>query len=120
MQIIFTYLLIIILPIISAFIGLIGTFAQTLPFMVNSSISYKILTSEFWATMNMLVYIPYLRLANVYFNPAQLLLYGYLTSFGAQIFSNKYMFISPTSYDDYFAMVIMFGAMAVSAYKVFG
>jgi len=120
MKIIFTYLLIIILPIISAFIGLIATFAQTLPFMENSSISYKILTSEFWATLNMLVYIPYLRIANVYLNPAQLLLYGYLTSFGAQIFSNKYMFISPTSYDDYVAMIIMFGAMGISAYKVFG
>jgi hypothetical protein len=115
-----TYLLILILPIISALIGLIGTFAQTLPFMKNSSNFYKILTSEFWATLNILVYIPYLKIANAYFNPAQLLLYGYLTSFGAQIFSNKYMFISPTSYDDYVAMIIMFGAMGISAYKIFG
>jgi hypothetical protein len=119
MKNILTYLLIFILPIISAFIGLIATFAQTLPFMKNSSYLDKLITSEFWATLNMLIYIPYLKIANKYLNPVQLLLYGYLTSFGAQIFSNKYMFISPTSYDDYVAMVIMFGAMAISAYKIF-
>lgn len=119
MESLFMYIFIFILPIISSFIALIGTFMQTLPFMENSSIFYKILTSEFWATLNVLIYIPYLRLANKYLNPAQLLLYGYLTSFGAQLFSNKYMFISPTSYDDYFAMVIMIIAMGISAYKVF-
>uniref|UniRef100_A0A6C0DTY4 Uncharacterized protein n=1 Tax=viral metagenome TaxID=1070528 RepID=A0A6C0DTY4_9ZZZZ len=119
MESLFMYIFIFILPVISSFIALIGTFMQTLPFMENSSIFYKILTSEFWATLNVLIYIPYLRLANKYLNPAQLLLYGYLTSFGVQIFSNKYMFISPTSYDDYFAMVIMFIAMGISAYKVF-
>jgi hypothetical protein len=120
MESLFMYVFIFILPIISSFIALIATYTQTLPFMSKSSYFYKLLTSEFWATLNVLIYIPYLRLANKYLNPAQLLLYGYLTSFGVQIFSNKYMFISPTSYDDYVAMVIMFGAMALSAYKVFG
>jgi hypothetical protein len=119
MKNILTYLFIIILPIISAFIALIATYAQTLPYMKNSSFGYKLLTSEFWATMNILAYIPYLRIANKYWNPAQLMLYGYLSSFAVQLFSNKYVFISPTSYDDYFAMVIMFIAMAISAYKVF-
>lgn len=119
MKNIFTYLLILILPIISSFITLIGEFTQTLPFMKDSSIFYKLLTSEFWATMNVLLFIPYLRIANQYLNPAQLLLYSYLTSFAVQIFSNKYMFISPTSYDDYIAMIIMFCAMAISGYKVF-
>lgn len=116
---IFTYLLILTLPIISGFLALFATFTQTLPFMKNSSYLYKLLTSEFWATLNIMLNIPYLRMANKFLNPAQLLLYGYLTSFGVQLFSNKYLFISPTSYDDYLAMVIMFGAMIISAYKIF-
>jgi hypothetical protein len=119
MKNIITYLFIIILPIISAFIALIATYAQTLPSMENATFAYKWLTSEFWATLNVLVYIPYLRIANKYWNPAQLTLYGYLTSFAVQIFSNNYLFISPTSYDDYVAMVIMFIAMGISVYKVF-
>jgi len=119
MKNILTYILVFTLPIISAFIALIATYAQTLPILENSSYLYKLLTSEFWATLNVVIYIPYLRLANKYLNPAQLLLYGYLTSFGVQLLSNKYLFISPTSYDDYVAMVVMFGAMAVSAYKIF-
>jgi hypothetical protein len=119
MKNILTYLLVFILPIISGFIALVATYSQTLPYMKDASYLYKLLTSEFWATLNIMIYIPYLRIANKYLNPAQLLLYGYLTSFGVQLFSNKYVFISPTSYDDYIAMIIMFGAMVISAYKVF-
>ena len=119
MKNILTYAFVFTLPVISAFIALIATYAQTLPTIVNTSYLYKMLTSEFWATLNVLIYIPYLRLANKYLNPAQLLLYGYLTSFGVQLFSNKYLFISPTSYDDYVAMIVMFGAMAISGYKIF-
>ena len=119
MKNILIYVFVFTLPIISAFIALIATYAQTLPGMKDTSYFHKLLTSEFWATLNVVVYIPYLRLANKYLNPAQLLLYGYLTSFAVQLFSNSYVFISPTSYDDYVAMVIMFGAMAISAYKIF-
>jgi len=115
-----TYIYIIILPIISAFAGLIATFSQTLPFMKHSSYLYKLLTSEFWATINVLIYIPYLRIANKYFNPAQLILYVYFTSFAVQIFSNKYVFVGPIAYDDYVAIFIMLCALAISVYKVFG
>jgi len=116
---IITYLYIFILPIISSLIGLTGTFMQTLPFMKDSSMYYKILTSQFWATLNVLVFIPYLRIANKFLNPAQLLLYGYLTAFVVQIFSNNYLFISPTTFDDYVAMVIMFIGMIISVLRLF-
>jgi uncharacterized protein (DUF486 family) len=114
-----TYLLIIILPIISAFLNMTATYTQTLPFMSDSTIIHKILTSESWSTLNAFVYIPYLRIANKYLNPAQLMLYGYLTSFVVILFTNKYIFISPTSYDDYIAMIIMFIAMTISGFKLF-
>jgi hypothetical protein len=115
----YTYLFIIVSPIVSAFVALASAFMQTLPFMKESTYLYKLLTSEFWATLNILIYVPYLRLANEFLNPAQLLLYGYFTSFASQLVSNKYVFISPTSYDDYVAMFIMFCAMGVSVYKIF-
>jgi len=115
----YIYLLIAVLPIISSFIALTAAFTQTLPYMKDSSFMHKLVTSEFWATMNVLVNIPFLRMANEFLNPAQLLLYSYFISFITQLISNKYLYISPTSYDDYVAMVIMFGAMAISGYKVF-
>jgi len=115
----YTYLFIIISPIISSFIALTAAFAQTTPFMQNTTYIQKLLTSEFWATLNVLIYIPYLRIANEFLNPAQLLLYGYFVSFATLLVSNKYFFISHTSYDDYVAMFIMFCAMGVSVYKIF-
>ena len=120
MKNLFTYLLIALLPVLSAVMALCSSFIQTLPFMKDSTFTYKLLTSEFWASMNVIVFIPSLRIANKYLNPAQLMLYGYLVSFCVQIFSNHYMFINLTSYDDYVAMIIMFIAMVISAYKIFG
>ena len=119
MKKIFAYTIIIILSIISGFIALTAAFSQTLPFMKDSGFAQKLLTSEFWATLNVLVYVPYLRIANAFLNPAQLLLYGYFISFCVQLVSNNYLFISPTSYDDYIAMVLMLCAMGISSYKIF-
>lgn len=115
-----SYFLILILPIVSSFLVLFAIFTQSLPVFKTTSYWTRMLISEFWATINTAIFLPYLRMANQFLNPVQMLLYGYLTDFFVQIFSNHYIFISETSFDHYCALVMMFGAMIISAYKVFG
>ena len=115
-----SYFFVFFLPILSSFLVLFAIFTQTLPMFENRSYWVRMLVSEFWATINTAVFIPYLRIANQFLNPVQMYLYGYFTDFWVQIFSNHFIFISSTTIDDYFAMIVMFGALVISSYKMFG
>jgi uncharacterized protein (DUF486 family) len=98
----------------------LALFLQTTQGMKDASIYKKILSAEFWASVQWLFAIPANRIGNVFLNPAQLGLSSYIFDFLAQILSNKYWLKLTTSIDDYAGMVIIFLGMVVSKMRVFG
>ena len=95
-------------------------FTQTTPDMKNESIPFKILTSEFWATIEWMFVIPSNRIGNTFLNPAQISLSSYVFDFLAQLWSNTYWLKLPTTIDDYVGMALILFGMYVSKYVVFG
>jgi uncharacterized protein (DUF486 family) len=95
-------------------------FTQTTAGMKDAGIFQKILTSEFWATIEWMFVIPSNRIGNTFLNPAQISLSSYLFDFLAQLWSNTYWLKLPTTIDDYVGMVLIFFGMYVSKYLVFG
>jgi uncharacterized protein (DUF486 family) len=95
-------------------------FTQTTPDMKNSSIFAKILSSEFWASIEWLFVIPANRIGNQFLNPAQLSLSSYVFDFLAQLWSNSYWLKLPTTIDDYSGMVIIILGMVVSKLQLLG
>ena len=95
-------------------------FTQTTAGMKDASIFQKILTSEFWATIEWMFVIPSNRIGNTFLNPAQISLSSYVFDFLAQLWSNTYWLKLPTTIDDYVGMVLIFFGMYVSKYLVFG
>ena len=98
----------------------IALFMQTTPDMIHKSMIYKILTSEFWATIEWIFIIPAQRIGYTFLNPAQLALSSYFFDFMSQIISNKYWLKLPTTIDDYCGMVLIIIGMFISKFKVFG
>ena len=95
-------------------------FTQTTAGMKDAGIFQKILTSEFWATIEWMFVIPSNRIGNTFLNPAQISLSSYLFDFLAQIWSNTYWLKLPTTIDDYVGMALILFGMYVSKYVVFG
>jgi uncharacterized protein (DUF486 family) len=95
-------------------------FTQTTSHMKNASIFEKILTSEFWATIEWMFVIPAQRIGNTFLNPAQLSLSSYVFDFLAQLWSNTYWLKLPTTIDDYVGMVIILFGMYASKFVIFG
>jgi len=95
-------------------------FTQTTKSMENSNIYLKILTSEFWATIEWMFVIPSIRIGNTFLNPVQISLSSYIFDFLAQLWSNYFWLNLPTSIDDYCGMFIIFFGMVVSKIRVFG
>jgi uncharacterized protein (DUF486 family) len=80
----------------------------------------KLLTSEFWATIEWFFVVPANRLGNTFLNPAQISLSSYIFDFIGQIVSNKYWLNVPTTLDDYIGMIIIIVAMSFSTFRTFG
>jgi len=117
------YQTIIIWLILNILIGLTMDFAlftQTTGDMKNVSILQKIITSEFWASIEWMFVIPSNRIGYLFLNPAQISLSSYVFDFLAQIWSNAFWLKLPTSIDDYAGMVIILFGMYVAKFKILG
>ena len=108
---------------LNVMIGLTMDFAlfmQTTPEMKDASIYNKILTSEFWATIEWMFLIPSQRIGNTFLNPAQLAMSSYVFDFLAQIWSNIYWLKLPTTVDDYAGMILILFGMYAAKFRIFG
>jgi len=108
---------------LNVMIGLTMDFAlfmQTTPGMKDASIYKKILTSEFWATIEWMFLIPSQRIGNTFLNPAQLAMSSYVFDFLAQIWSNIYWLKLPTTVDDYVGMILILFGMYAAKFRIFG
>ena len=117
------YQIVIIWFILNVLVGLtmdIAMFSQTTGDGKNASIIEKIITSEFWASIEWLFVIPANRIGNTFLNPAQISLTSYVFDFFAQILSNTFWLNLSTSMDDYVGMVLIIFGMYVSKFKVLG
>jgi uncharacterized protein (DUF486 family) len=110
----------VILNILTGITMDIALFLQTTPSMKDSSIFKKILSAEFWASVQWMFAIPANRIGNVFLNPAQLGISSYIFDFLAQILSNKFWLKLSTSIDDYIGMIVIFIAMVISKMRLFG
>ena len=95
-------------------------FTQTTSDMKDAGILQKILTSEFWATIEWMFVIPSNRIGNTFLNPAQISLSSYVFDFLAQLWSNTYWLKLPTTIDDYIGMILILFGMFASKYAIFG
>ena len=98
----------------------LAMFMQTTLKGADATFYNKLLTSEFWATIEWFFVIPANRLGNTFLNPAQVSLSSYVFDFIGQIVVNKYWLLVPTTLDDYLAMVLILAAMAFSSFRTFG
>ena len=97
----------------------LAMFMQTTPEMKYSSIFRKILSAEFWASIQWLFAIPANRIGNIFLNPVQIGLSSYIFDFLSQIVSNKYWLKIATTIDDYVGMVLILFGMYAAKFKVF-
>lgn len=98
----------------------LAMFMQTTLKGADATFYNKLLTSEFWATIEWFFVIPANRLGNTFLNPAQISLTSYVFDFIGQIVSNKYWLMIPTTIDDYIAMIIIMIGMYFSSFRTFG
>jgi uncharacterized protein (DUF486 family) len=105
--------------IIVAFMD-IALFSQITIGQEDTSIWSKLLTSEFWATIEWLFIVPAMRLGATFLNPAQLGLSSYAFNFIGQIITNNFWLKVPTTIDDYCGMGLIFVGMIISKMRLFG
>ena len=98
----------------------LALFMQTTFKADEATIYNKLLTSEFWATMEWLVLVPAQRIGNSFLNPAQLNLSSFVFDFLGQIVTNNVWLKTGTTVDDYVGMVIILVGMYCSKMQVFG
>ena len=95
-------------------------FTQTTPTMKDAGILAKILSSEFWASIEWMFLIPANRIGNTFLTAAQISLSSYVFDFLAQLWSNSFWLKLPTTIDDYVGMFLILFGMYVAKYTVFG
>jgi uncharacterized protein (DUF486 family) len=95
-------------------------FTQTTDTMKDAGLLAKILSSEFWASIEWMFLIPANRIGNTFLTAAQISLSSYVFDFLAQLWSNAYWLKLPTTIDDYVGMVLIFYGMYVAKYNVLG
>jgi len=95
-------------------------FTQTTSEMKDKNILLKILSSEFWASIEWIFVIPAQRIGNTFLSAPQLALSSYIFNFLSQILSNAYWLKISTTIDDYVGMVLIFFGMYASKYIIFG
>ena len=98
----------------------LALFMQTTFKAEEATIYNKLLTSEFWATMEWLVLVPAQRIGNTFLNPAQLNLSSFVFDFLGQIVTNNFWLKIGTTIDDYVGMLIILLGMYCSKMQVFG
>ena len=95
-------------------------FTQTTPEMKDAHIFAKILSSEFWASIEWMFLIPANRIGNTFLTAAQISLSSYVFDFLAQLWSNIYWLKLPTTIDDYVGMGLILFGMFAAKYTLFG
>ena len=95
-------------------------FTQTTPDMENASIWLKLLSSEFWASIEWMFLIPSQRIGNVFLTAPQLSLSSYVFDFLAQLWSNAFWLKLPTTIDDYVGMILILFGMYAAKFSIFG
>lgn len=120
MNFVFTFLLWLFLNIMIGLTMDFALFTQTTPEMKDANILAKILSSEFWASIEWMFLIPANRIGNTFLSAAQISLSSYVFDFLAQIWSNSYWLKLPTTIDDYVGMILIFFGMYSSKYTIFG
>jgi uncharacterized protein (DUF486 family) len=98
----------------------LALFMQTTFKADEATIYNKLLTSEFWATMEWLALVPAQRIGNTFLNPAQLNLSSFVFDFLGQIVTNNFWLKLGTTIDDYVGMILILIGMACSKMQVFG
>jgi len=98
----------------------LAMFMQTTLKGPDATFYKKLLTSEFWATIEWFFVIPANRLGNTFLNPAQVSLSSYVFDFIGQIVVNNYWLLIQTNLDDYIGMLVILAAMAFSSFRTFG
>lgn len=117
------YTMVIIWLILNILIGItmdIALFTQTTSGSKDVSIFEKIITSEFWASIEWMFVIPANRMGNKFLNPAQISLSSYVFDFFSQILSNTFWLKLPTTIDDYVGMIFILFGMYVAKFKLLG
>ena len=115
-------LLVIFWLFLNIMIGLtmdLALFTQTTPEMADASIFMKVLSSEFWASIEWMFLIPAQRIGILFLSPAQLSLSSYVFDFLAQLWSNAFWLKLPTTIDDYVGMLLILFGMYAAKFKLF-
>ncbi len=120
MNIIITFLFWFFLNIMVGLTMDFALFTQTTPSMKDAGILAKILSSEFWASIEWMFLIPANRIGNTFLTAPQISLSSYVFDFLAQLWSNTFWLKLPTTIDDYTGMILILFGMYVSKYTLFG
>ena len=108
------------LNVIVAITVMLAMFLQTTLKGGDATIFNKLLTSEFWATIEWLFIVPMQRIGYTFLNPAQLALSSYVFQFLGQLCTNQFWLKIQTTMDDYIGMVLILVGMAVSKFTLLG
>ena len=98
----------------------LGLFMQTTPGMKDAGIIKKILTAEFWATIQWMFGIPFNRIGNWFLSAPQVSLASDFFTLLGTILTNAFWLNLPTTVDDYATIVIILVAMVISKYNIVG
>ena len=120
MNFVLTFLLWLFLNIMIGLTMDFALFTQTTPEMKDANIFAKILSSEFWASIEWMFLIPANRIGNTFLSAAQISLSSYVFDFLAQLWSNTYWLKLPTTVDDYVGMFLILFGMYAAKYTLFG
>ena len=120
MNFVFIFLLWVFLNIMIGLTMEFALFTQTTSAMKNANILSKILSSEFWASIEWMFLIPANRIGNTFLSAAQISLSSYVFDFLAQLWSNAYWLKLPTTIDDYVGMCLILFGMFSAKYTIFG
>lgn len=120
MNFILTVLLWIFLNIMIGLTMDFALFTQTTSVMKDANIFAKILSSEFWASIEWMFLIPANRIGNTFLSAAQISLSSYVFDFLAQLWSNTFWLRLPTTIDDYVGMILILFGMYAAKYTLFG
>ena len=110
----------VILNILASISSQFSLFINTMPFMEDQNYLSKLLSSEFWASLQWAIALPAFRIGSQFLTPIQLFFMGYLFGFIVQVFSDIYIFKLAPSWDSYFCIIMILFAMYVSKMKLFG
>lgn len=120
MNILLTFLLWLFLNIMIGLTMDFALFTQTTDQMKDAGILAKILSSEFWASIEWMFLIPANRIGNTFLTAPQISLSSYVFDFLAQLWSNTYWLKLPTTIDDYVGMLLILFGMYAAKFTVFG